>query len=147
MSIHSPKPLMEALISSKKSIEDGYVLLTSVIILGAVGVVVAASLLLGGSSATKTSLLAQQSAIASVYAENCSELALDRIRSDASYSGTTTINFPDGMCSYVVTTTSATTRDVNATGIVGSISRKHKVVIGNLGPPITITSWKDVADF
>jgi hypothetical protein len=122
----------------------GYIALTSVLIISAVGLAVAstASLLSIGESQSALSLFKGEDMLATV--EGCAEDALMKSQEDITYSGGT-ITRPEGTCQITMTSKVGTTWNITAT--TTDILYKRSITIifdrptsGN----ITITSWKEV---
>lgn len=123
----------------------GFVTLISVLILGAVGVAVVVSLIQLGLGSSRTSFATEQSVQARGLADACGEEALDTIRGNTSYTGTTNVTLGNGTCSYTVTNTGGTTRSVTAVGTVGTIVRHVTIVVATVSP-VSLTSWQEVAN-
>lgn len=123
----------------------GFITLISVLILGAVGVAVVVALLQQGLSSSRTAFTTQQSGQARGLADACAEGALDTIRGNTSYTGTTNLTVGPGTCSYTVTNTGGTTRSVSAVGTVGTVIRRVSVSVATVSP-VTLTSWQEVAN-
>lgn len=130
-----------------KENSDGYVLLISVLILGAVGLAAVLSLILMGVSSSRSALAIQQSAQAKFLADTCIESGLEQIRESNSYTGGNTLGFGANSCVYEVFNLGGNIRQVNATGIVDQAVRKVKVITSSLSPKIVISSWQEVGDF
>lgn len=129
----------------KKS--GGYVTLLSVLVLGAVGVAIAVSLLLLGLGSSRTSFALEQSNQAKALANACAEEALQQIRDATPFTGTGNLALGQGTCSYTVTSQGAQNRTIIASGTIGTIVRKVKIIINNISPVIQVISWQEVADF
>lgn len=125
----------------------GYITLISVLVVGAVGVAITVSLLLLGLGSSRTSFAYEQSNQAKALANACAEEALQTIRNNTSYVGTSGFDLGQGSCSYTVTNEGGENRTITAVGVVGIINRRVEVVIGDINPQINIVSWQEVADF
>lgn len=123
----------------------GFVTLISVLILGAVGAAIVVSLLQLGLASSRTSFAAEQSLQARGLADACGEEALDTIRGNASFTGTTNVTLSSGTCSYTVTNTGGTTRNVATVGTVGTVVRRVAIIVTTVSP-VTLTSWQEVAN-
>jgi Tfp pilus assembly protein PilX len=130
-----------------KENSSGYVLLISVLILGAVGLASVLSLILIGVSSSRSALVTQQSAQARFLADTCIESGLEQIRESNSYTGGNTLSFGANSCIYDVANLGGNIRQINATGTVDQIVRKVKVTTSALSPKIIISSWQEVGDF
>ncbi len=124
--------------------EHGYVTLLSVLIVGAVGIAVTATLLLSGVIATQNSIVFTQSNQAQALSHACTEEALQQIRDLSSYTGTGSLVFTNGSCTYTVTNLGGTDRNILSTGIVNTIVRKEQVRITKINPMIEVVSWQEV---
>ncbi len=125
---------------------NGYITLISVLVVGAVGVAIATSLILLGVGSSRTSFAVEQSNQAKALANACAEEALQQIRDSTPFIGTGSLTLGQGTCSYTVTSQGGQDRTVTASSTVGTIIRKVKVIINNINPLITPTSWQEVAD-
>jgi hypothetical protein len=123
--------------------QSGYIALLTILIVGAVTTAVALTLLLGGADNQRTSLVTQQSAQARALASACAEEALQVLRDNNSYTGTSGLTLPTGNCSYVVTNGSGT-RSVLATGTVQNVVRKIQVYATLSVSSISVISWQEV---
>jgi len=121
----------------------GYVLLMSVLILGAVGVAITVSLLLFGTGTLSSLNCWQQSIQARMVADGCAEEALQQIRDNSSYSGTFTIPIGSGSCTYTVNNLGGDNRSISAGGSVGIAVRRVSITIDQLNPQLNITSWQE----
>lgn len=127
--------------------KNGYVTLLSMLIVSAISVAIATSLLLLGLGASRTSYAAAESAQARAYANACAEEGLERIRLLTSFTGTGALTLPSGSCVYTVTSQGGQNRTVTAIGTKAAIVRKTKVVVTQITPRITVSTWQEVADF
>ncbi|MFC1598318.1 hypothetical protein ACFL2M_02175 [Patescibacteria group bacterium] len=132
----------------KKTPTHGYLMLVSVLVVGAVGVSIAVSLLLLGLGSTRTSFTTGQAEEANALADACAERGLNDLRADPTYTGGDTYSLGNGSCDVVDVAGSGTSnRTVQATGTIGNITRKVEVEVATVASPMTITSWQEVADF
>jgi hypothetical protein len=130
-----------------KESRKGYVALLSVLVIGAIGVVSMLSVLLSGVNASKTDLALQQAGSAKVLASSCGEEALQSILETGTTSSSGGLTISPGTCTYVITSQNGQNITVNATGQVGTITSKVKIVIATTTPAILLSSWKEVGDF
>lgn len=126
---------------------NGYVMLVSVLVVGAIGVAVSVSLLLLGLSASRTSFSLEQSNQAKSLANACAEKALQQIRDLTSFSGTDVLNLGQGSCTYTVTAGSEENRTIEAYGSIDTILRRVKITIDQINPIVNIVSWQEVSEF
>lgn len=124
----------------------GFIAAISIILIGTVAVALTVLLLYMSTSA----LIANQSAgdlvIAKNYAESCAQMALQALRANQNYSGTTTYSFADGGCYYFVQN-SGSSATINAMGTTTDAVRKVKVSVSSMRPTVTVSSWQEMADF
>jgi hypothetical protein len=125
----------------------GYITLVSVLVVGAVGLAITTSLLLLGIGTSRNSFANEQSYQAKALSNACAEEGLQQIRDSTPFTGSGSLTLGQGTCSYTVTSQGGSNRTVTSTGTVGTIIRKVKVIIININPTITISSWQEVADF
>ena len=126
--------------------QKGFITLISVLVVGAVGIAIALSLLLLGVGNSRTSFAVEQSNQAKALANACAEEALQQIRDSTSFTGTASLTLGQGTCTYTVTSQGGSNRTITASGTVGTIIRKVKIIISGINPQITVTSWQEVAD-
>ena len=105
------------------------------------------SLLILGTGASKNSFALEESKIASGYAESCTENALEKIRKDNGFTGSGSINFTYGSCSFNVIDLGGSSRQIISTGTKSNTVKKIKTIISALTPKITISSKLEVPDF
>ncbi len=125
----------------------GYITLVSVLLIGAIGSAIALSLILLGLSSSRTSFVYEQSEQAKALANACVEEAEQRIHDPPSFIGSGSLSFAQGTCSYVVASQGGSSRTVTASGTVGTVTRKVKIILYSFSPMLQITSWQEVADF
>lgn len=124
----------------------GYVALLAVLVVGAVGVAVVTSVILLGIGSARTSASVERSGQAKGLANACVEEALQQIRDSTPFSGTATLTFGLGSCTYTVTNTGGANRTIDSSGTAATVVRKVKVLITQINPTITVASWQEVAD-
>ncbi len=127
--------------------KNGYITLISVLIVGAVGVVITTSLILLGLGSSRTSFAIEQSNQAKGLANACAEEALQQIRDSTPYTGSGNLAFGEGSCSYTVSSQGGQNRTITSSGLVGTITRKVKIIIDRINPAIQVVSWQEVSDF
>lgn len=126
---------------------DGYVTLISVLVVGAAGVAIALSLILLGLGSSRTSFAIEQSSQAMALANACMEEALQQIQDSTPFTGTGYLTLGQGTCSFTVTSQGGENRTITSSGLIGTITRKVKVIISAINPSIQTVSWQEVADF
>lgn len=136
---------MEAHLYGKK--QSGFIVLITVLVVGAVSMAITVSVLWLGVGDSRSSFALEQSNQAKALANACSEEALQQIRDSTPFTGTGNLTLGQGTCSYTVTSQGGSNRTIIATGTVGSIVRKVKIIIDTINPAINVTSWLEVVDF
>lgn len=121
----------------------GYVLLMSVLILGAVGIAITVSLLLFGTGNLSTLNYWQKSTQAKAITDGCTEEALQQIRDNSSYSGTVTTPVGSGSCTYAVENLGGNNRSVSVSGTDGIAVRRVSILIDQLNPQLNIAFWRE----
>lgn len=127
--------------------KDGYIVLVTVLILGAVGLSIAISIILLGLGQSRSSASLDQLNQAKALANACVEEALQQIRDLDTYEGSGELTIGNGTCGFTVINQGSDNREVQATGTIGKISRKIKVIVDNISPEINISSWQEVSEF
>ncbi len=126
----------------------GFITLISVLVVGAVGIAITLSVIVLGLGSSRTSFALEQSNQAKALTNACVEEALQQIKDSTSFTSTgTSLTLGQGTCTYTVTNDGGQNRTITATGTVGTTIRKVKVVISQISPSITVTSWQELADF
>jgi hypothetical protein len=128
-------------------IHEGYIALLSVIVLGVVGASIMLSVVLSGIGALKTDLALQQGSQARTVASSCGEEALQKILETGTTTSSGNLAIASGTCLYTITSQSGSNITINATGLVGTITSKVKIVIATTSPSIVLSSWQEVGDF
>src|SRR3989344_8050917 len=127
--------------------QRGYIVLITVLVIGAVGVAIAIAVLWLGLGSSKSSFALEQSNHAKALANACAEEALQQIRDSTPFSGTGNLTLGQGTCTYTVTKLTGQNRIATASATVNTIVRRVKVIIDDINPDINVTSWQEVADF
>lgn len=134
-------------VSSTPTHPFGFVTLLSVLVVGVIGIAICISLVILSIDAGRSSLVLQQQMQAIGLARACSEAALQRMNDDDEYTGTTTLTIGAGTCSYTIQDDGGEQRTIFSTGTVMNAVRKEEIIIADIQPYITITTWQEVADF
>ena len=124
--------------------DSGYITLISVLVVGAVGVAIALSLILLGTGSSRTSFANERSNQSKALANACAEEAFQQIRDSTPFTGSGTLTFGQGVCSYTVTSQGGQNRTITTSGTVGTIIRKVNIIINKINPAIIVTSWQEV---
>ena len=127
--------------------QNGFITLTSVLVVGAVGVAIATSLILLGLGSSRTSFAVEQSNQAKGLANACAEEALQQIRDSTPFTGSGNLTLGQGICTYTVTNQGGQNRTITSSGTVGSIIRKVKIIIDKINPTIQVVSLQEGPDF
>ena len=126
---------------------NGYIALTSILIISAIVLLIALSAGLLSISELNMGLEKNQSAEAYYLASACAEQGLQEIRNSDSFTGAGNLSLENGTCTYDVSQTGGENRTVEALGSVNNIVRKIKISLDAINPSINITSWQEVPDF
>jgi hypothetical protein len=131
-----------------QELRKGYIALVSVILMSALGLAIMLSVIAAGVDASKTDFSLQQSGGARSLASSCAEEALQKILETSTTSSSGNLTIGSGTCSYSITSTSSSQIiTVSATGVLGTVTSKIRVVLATTTPGITLSSWEEVADF
>ena len=125
---------------------DGYITLISVLVVGAVGVAITTLMILLGLGSARISFAVEQSNQAKALSNTCVEEGLQQIRDSTPYTGSGNLIIGQGMCDFTVTSQGAQNRIITASGTIGTIVRKVKVIIDEINPFIKVVSWQEVAE-
>jgi hypothetical protein len=128
--------------------KHGYILLISVVIIGAISSAILASLLLLGNSASILSLSIHQSAGAQAAAQACAEYALQKLRNDPTYAGNETRTFPDSTCDILsIGGIGNENRLLCTEGHQGDAVRRLQIIIERVLPAVRIGTFEEVPVF
>lgn len=134
-----------------KNQEGGYIVLVTVLVLGAVVTIIVGFLLLTGQNASITSNGVVANANAKAAAAGCAELALGSIATNTNLATPVTVNQtlnPDNgqSCSYTITGTSPNFT-IASTGTVtqGPKNYHHRLTVttNQVLPQVNVSSWQD----
>lgn len=125
---------------------NGYVILLTVLVVGAVAVTAAAALLIVGVDSAKNANLKVSSHSAGLLADACAEEALEVIRESLSFSGYGSLGLGESGCSYFITKLSGQNRTIVASSTVGGAARAVRIKIDRMFPIISIVSWQETAN-
>lgn len=126
----------------------GYILLISIVIIGAIASAILSSLLFLGISANQLSLSVQQSKQALAAAQACSEYALLKLRTVPAYSGNETLNLNGSSCQLLeIGGTGNNNRYLCIQGVSGDSTRRLEISINQILPKTLIASWQEVGSF
>ncbi len=128
----------------RRRLQDGYVALLAVLMVGAIALSVATALLLTGTDSQRTALVVQQARQARSLAIACGQEAAQAVHDNIAYHNSGSLSQGQGSCTYSVTLTSATTRTITATGTVGSVVQKVTATATVGASTMTLSGWKEV---
>lgn len=137
MNIITPK-----ISSGQRHYANGYILLISVIIVGAIATAIAVGLLYLGAGSSKNAISHQQSEKAKAAANACAEEALEQIRLNQNYSGSGNISINGGMCEYSVINTGGQNRAIDVSSTMDAVSRRVFITVTAIMPKI-IATWQE----
>ena len=126
--------------------ESGYIALISVLVIGAIGLSVTIGILLIGMGVSRSSFVYRQSMQALGLADACAEEALQQIRSNTAFTGTSSLTLGSGTCSYTVASTGGSTNSITAFGTVGTVIRRVAISTSANTPRILISSWQETSN-
>jgi len=130
--------------SMKKELQDGYIALISIMIIGTAIMAIALTLLMTGTDAQRSALVSQQTIQARQISNACVEEALQKIHDTTSFAGSGMLTVGMGSCTYTVASTGVNTRTISANGTAGGVVRKAMVYVTINTSNISITSWQEV---
>lgn len=126
---------------------NGYISLISILVISAVVILVAANANLSSVGEANMGLQENQKWESFYLSEACAEEALDQIYSSVNFEGSGSLLLGAGSCSYAVIRLTGQNRIINASGTVGGIIQKTKVILDTIRPRINVVSWTPVAEF
>lgn len=124
--------------------DGGFILIMSIIILAAVGVALVSALLSSSVGGYKIARLGESSVQARGLADACAEIALQKLTTSASFTGTGSATIGNGSCSYTVAAVGSV-GTVTSSSTVGAVVRKVKILLSV--PQLILASWQEVGDF
>ncbi|MFA5800036.1 MAG: hypothetical protein WC840_03700 [Candidatus Peribacteraceae bacterium] len=131
-----------------RKLRRGYILLISILVIGVISSAILSSLLLLGTSAAQVSFSVQQSNQALAAAQACAEYALLKLRTSPLYAGNELLDMNNGRCELLqIGGVNNTNRLICAEGQSGDVLRRLEIVVKQILPQTTISSWQEVASF
>lgn len=131
-----------------KTTQSGYILLITILVIGAIASAILSSLMILGISANQVSFAVLQANQSLANAQACAEYGLMKLRQSPSYAGNEFITIGDDQCEILsVGGIGNNNRVVCAEGKVGDSVRRLEVVINQVLPQTKIYSWQEVAVF
>jgi hypothetical protein len=123
--------------------QPGYVLLISILLIGAIGVAIVVSILSLSSGTAQSEIYLEQSAGARALADACLEEGLEKIREGTSFSGSGSLSLGLGTCGYNVQSTGGQNRTITASSTLVNATRRVQATISAINPRIILTSWQE----
>lgn len=126
----------------------GYMLLITILFIGAIASAILSSLLLLGTSSNQVSLSVQQSNQALAQAQGCAEYALLQLRNSPAYTGDDLIIMGAGNCEILpIGGVGNTNRLLCTEGQAGDAIRRLEIVVNQILPETMVYSWQEVSIF
>lgn len=127
---------------------NGYILLITILVIGAVASAILSSLMLLGISANQVSFSVLQANQSLANAQACAEYGLKKLRESPSYAGNEFLTVGTDQCEILtIGGIGNNNRVLCAEGRVGDSIRRLEVVINQVLPQTKIYSWQEVAVF
>lgn len=123
--------------------QKGFSTLLIVIILGGVALALTLTLSTSNLWSIQGSIYSKSSNTTKSLVNACAEIALEAMRENNSYTGTSNVVLNSNTCSYTVTNTGGTTRSVTASGTVRGITRKLSITTSSFNP-LVVASWQEL---
>lgn len=134
--------------SSKIGTREGYILLISILIIGAICSAIISSLLLLGINSSSVGISISQSGQALNLAQGCADYALLRLRSSLSFEGNEVLTYANGTCEILtIGGIDNTNRILCTEGQAGDSVRRLEIVVSQVLPQTKISSWQETAAF
>lgn len=118
------------------------------LILAVIGIVsvISVFILFSGRTAVKSAFLLLQSSQANAFLNACVEEALFQVEINNFFSGSGSLIFGEGQCSYKVQSLGGERKLINATSTVSAIVRKIRLTVATTTPKLFLTEWQEVGD-
>lgn len=100
-----------------------------------------------GIAGERTGQAREQGLAARLLADSCAERALEEIRESASFSGSDTLTYSNGSCSYAVINEGGQNRTIEASGAVADALQRVELTLTQINPTITVAAWREVDAF
>ena len=127
---------------------NGYMLLITILVIGAIASVILTSLLLLGISANQVSQSVLEANQSMAQAHGCAEYGLMKLRASPSYAGNEFITIGTTQCEILaVGGIGNNNRVLCAEGRIGDSVRRLEIVIYQVLPQTKIYSWQEVSVF
>lgn len=127
---------------------QGYVLLITILMIGAIASAILSSLLMLGTTANQVSFTVQQANQALAQAQGCAEYGLLKLRVNPLYAGNEVVTMGAGTCEVLpIGGIGNNNRLLCTEGQVGDVVRRLEVVVNQILPQTTVFSWQEVSVF
>lgn len=126
--------------------KNGYVILLTVLMVGAVAVTAASALLLLAVDSSKNSALSVDSRVARLLADACAEEALEIVRESSVSSGYGSLSLGEGSCGYFITKLGGQKRSILASSTIAEATRSVVIGLDRIFPAIRVTYWREVVE-
>lgn len=131
-----------------KKAHSGYILLITILVIGAIASAILSSLMILGISANQVSFAVLQANQSLANAQACAEYGLMQLRQSPSYAGNEFIAIGADQCEILSVGGIGNNNRVLCTeGKVGDSVRRLEIVINQILPETKIYSWQEVAVF
>jgi hypothetical protein len=128
--------------------QSGYILLITILIIGAIASAILSSLLLLGISSTQVSFSVQQSEEALAAAQACAEYALLKLRQSPSYAGSEFRTVGSYTCEVLaIGGIGNNNRALCTEGTSGDAIRRLEIAVNQILPQTKVFSWQEVSVF
>ncbi len=128
--------------------QKGYILLITILFVGAIASAILSSVLLLGTSSNQVSLSVLEANQALAQAQGCAEYALRALRDSPYYAGGEIVTLGAGTCEVLpVGGIGNSNRLICTEGKVQDTVRRLEVIVSQLLPATTIYSWQEVPVF
>ena len=117
--------------------KKGFVTLMTVLLLSVLTTSVTVSLLLLQIQSSRQVLTSKQGSYARSYASNCAEQALQELATNPNYSGSQTLTYATGNCSWTVT--QGTTKHISIFGTSGNVQKELHATVNDTG-----VTWSEI---
>lgn len=127
---------------------QGFILLITILIIGAIASAILSSLLLLGISSSQVSFSVQQSGEALAGAQACAEYALLQLRQSPSYAGNEFKTLGANECEILpIGGIGNNNRALCVEGTAGDTIRRLEIAISQILPQTQVYSWQEVSIF
>lgn len=122
--------------------KKGFSTLLVVILLGSVALALALTLSTSSVWSIRGSMDSRSSNKARGLVNACAEVALEKIREDNTFSGSSSVVLDSNTCNYTISNIGGNTRGIIVSGIVNGITRNLNITTSAFNPLI-ISSWQE----